>query len=594
MIFKDESEVIELIKSNQRVSEHIQLARNYTSELLALVDGEKFNDTLTQIENIESNKLYSPRKKRARDVKHLVSRVVNPTYNIFSARGGTKNYQYKKRTEEELKTILNIVSNNKDGKSLERYLEEKWVGLYHSDPAGVMWIRYEIGENIKCYPTYQDIFHVRNYKPKGQLVEWIVFEPTRVKYGEKEIEKWIVVDDLKQYTIYKDVDRYWLSQEPLETFEHPFGEVPVIINSDLTDRHGNRISPLHKIVPVLKEYAEDQSVKTLYKRTVGFPKSWVITPECKTCEGHRKVEGKECASCKGYGYAIQKDVNDVLRIPLTEAIQGNIKGADMMGHHSPDLEYLRWANEELDRLEGDCYYTRWGILSMNKIDGSAKTATEIMVDKQPQINELNKLSNVAEWIEWKHSEWVVNLVCPLKEKKEQATLIVYPRKYILDGIDSLQQAYEKAKENGDSSVILDDKFEDLISTKYKNDVEFLRYALIKSKVEPYLHYNIDEIFKVHGQKEAAKKMYFGKWWALLKEEEKKKEPSVLIEMLNNDFNKQYLGAENKTDNPIENQLGKIPLALQQLKNSRDGAIAAGDKQLADALGNKMDELLNSI
>jgi len=41
-------------------------------------------------------------------------------------------------------------------------------------------------------------------------------------------------------------------------------------------------------------------------------------------------------------------------------------------------------------------------------------------------------------------------------------------------------------------------------------------------------------------------------------------------------------------------IGKIPLALQQLALARMRADETGDTQLSKQLGNKMDELLNSI
>jgi hypothetical protein len=601
VIFKTDEDVINLLKENQQVTPEIKKARLYTTELLALVDGEGFINTIKKIENIESERLYKPRKLFSRDVQHLVSRIINPTYNVFSARGGSKSYNKDdKRKPELISKIQNIISGNKEGKSLEVYLEEKWVGYYHYDPAGVMWLRYYTGENMTAYPTYHEIFSIRNYKAKGQLVEWIIFEPEKINKSGKQIEKWIVVDDLKQYTIYKDGDVYSISTDALETFEHPFGQCPIIINSNLTDRLGNRISPLHKIIPVINEYAADQSVKTIYKRRSGFPKGFQAKPLCVTCKGHKYSDDKTlCATCDGSGFMIHKDVEEVFTIPIKEDGTMSIKGSDVMGHSSPDINYLTWASEEAERLENDCYYSVWGIISTAKLNNQAKTATEIMLDKQPQINQLNKISNVAEFIEWKFSEWIINLVDPLKEKNTQAALVVYPRRYILDGVDSMQARYEKAKENGDNAVILDDLFMDLISVKYKNDISYLYQALKKAKIEPHIHDSVERVLAIFGKKEAAKKMYFSKWWSGISEFDIKDKEEKLISKFESDFEKYYskIEIENESgvsENPIENQLGKIPLALQQLKNARDGAIGSGDNQLANAIGNKSKELLKSI
>ncbi len=554
MIFKDEQEVISLLKENTKCPPQIDWARKYSSELLALVEGENFLSTLRKVEGIESERIFNARKLFSRDVQHLVSRIINPTYNIFSARGGSKTYNKDKDRKPELSSkIQSIISGNNEGKSLERYLEEKWVGYYHYDPAGVMWLRYITGDNMTAYPTYHDIFSIRNYKPKGQLVDWIIFEfePVKTKDGNKELEKFVVVDDLKQWTVYKDVDKYFVSTEPLETFEHPFGQCPIIINSNITDRNGNRLSPLHKIIPVIKEYSADQSVKTIYKRRSGFPKSFQAKPLCLTCKGRKITEDKKaCAACEGSGFMIHKDVGEVFTIPIKEDGTMSIKGSDIMGFNSPDIQYLVWANEEAERLENYCYYSIWGIISSAKLNNQAKTATEIMLDKQPQINQLNKISNIAEFIEWKFSEWIINLVDPLKEKNTQAALVVYPRRYILDGIDSMQARYEKAKENGDNSVILDDYFEDLISAKYQNDISFLHEAIKKSKVEPHLHYSVEDVERIFGKKEAAKKMYFSKWWKILREHDKKNTEENLSKRFDLDFVNYYSTIEVENDKGV--------------------------------------------
>ena len=54
MIFKEESQIFNYIRENQKLDKWVSDAREYHKRLLALIDGEGFNDLLiNKIEHIE-------------------------------------------------------------------------------------------------------------------------------------------------------------------------------------------------------------------------------------------------------------------------------------------------------------------------------------------------------------------------------------------------------------------------------------------------------------------------------------------------------------------------------------------------------------
>lgn len=518
MKFQTPEAVIAYVKANKSVPVWVHDARIHTAELCALVNGEDFTKELIScIDKIESTQKAAVREKYARDIRDFFERLFLPIQNVFSSTGGVKNYQngqYKLSTAN-LKKLISTISNIRDGKSIERYIESQWMNLYHTDPSGVLWVTYTTVPELKVYPTYHSINVIRHYIPKGQLTECIVFEPR----NDGEYRYWTVLDDAKHWTVVQKGDDYMISTDPLQTYDHPFGTCPVIINSNIVDKYGKRLSPINCILPVVKEYARDQSVKTIYKLQQGFPKHWRLGMFCKTCQGTKKQGNNVCTDCNGKGEIMRIDVADETILPKPKQDDPVLTGDNIMGYSSPDLETWKQMTLELDWVECKTYETLWGVSPTLEIQ---KTATEIHYDMQPQINKLNKYADTAEWIEWTITEWCANAIDISKPKDKQISLIVYGRRYILEGIDTIQKKYEDAKAAGENNVVLDGIFDELLTVKFKNDPEWMRVELLKARTEPYLHNALKEIYDIFGAEEAARKVYFQRWWQNLTDAELQK------------------------------------------------------------------------
>jgi hypothetical protein len=426
--------------------------------------------------------------------------------------------------------LLAIISNVRDGKSIERYLQDQWMQLYHNDPAGVLFIQYKTtGDELEVYPTYQSIGSIRTYIPKGQLVDNILFEPIKLPEGKLS---WTLIDDAKQYAIIQNGDTFTISQDEYKTFKHPFGTCPIIINSNIIDKYGNRKSPIDIIIPAAKKYAHNLSVAEIYETLQGFPKHWRRAMVCKSCHGNKKVGTETCKDCSGKGEYGKGDVTDQVIIPMPENGDPVLTGDDIMGFSQPDLETMKALFDRLNDLEDKAYETLWGTAPMKKI---SKTATEIHYDTQPQINKLNSYADTAEWVEWMITEWLANAIDTTKEKDQSISLIVYGRRYILEGIDTIQEKYESAKKNGENNVVLDGIFDELLIVKFKNDPECMKIELKKDQCEPYLHQSVMEVNTIFGAQEAARKIYFQRWWRGLSDSDLQSDVIKLQDKFDIDF-----------------------------------------------------------
>jgi hypothetical protein len=128
------------------------------------------------------------------------------------------------------------------------------------------------------------------------------------------------------------------------------------------------------------------------------------------------------------------------------------------------------------------------------------------------INKLNVFADVAEWTEWYMMELACNFMIPTKQVDEPIVMVFYGRNYIIEPVSALLERYHTSKEKGDNTAILDKQLYEWVVSKYKTDVDSLNNELKRIKVEPYIHYTIDEVEKIFDKGEAQKKILFSRFW----------------------------------------------------------------------------------
>lgn len=513
MTFNNNEEAINAIKAHQQVCKQFLDMREQSKELKALVNGEGFIDELIdKIEIIESEKKALARKKYSRDIKDLFSRLFQPIDNIYYATGGVKDYEITNKTIK--KEYLSKIASIRDGKPLSEWVQQKAIQLFNTDPNGLIFLEYKTNPILDVYPTYKSIHSIRYYKSKGQICEYLIFEP----YLKDKKYYWRIVDDKFDRTFLQQGGS-WIIQENM-TFEHPFGQVPAVVCSNMSYVGKEyKIPAIDSIIGTAREYAQNQSILTLYKIFRGMPLFWKVVQFCGDCQGSGKTGDEVCGNCNGKGkYVGKTDVTDAIEVPLPEGDEKLLVGDNIGGYIAPPLEIWSQFNEELLLLEEKMYKSHWGtsfgIRTNNNVE---KTATEILFDKQPFENQLNKYADFAEYIEWKLSEWVLNLYDTSKNKDESQVTINLGRRYIIESYDVLLERYEKAVKAESNNIVLDKLFEEYLWSKFRNNIIDLQISLTKSKVEPYLHTTLQNVKLIFGDIEAQRKVLFHNFWLTVKD-----------------------------------------------------------------------------
>lgn len=524
MKFNSDEEALVVLKQHLQITPEFTTMRENSKELKALVNGTGFIDELiNKIEGIESATKAKARKDFSRDVKDTFARLFQPISNIYYASGGVKDFSGIK-SKSVLKTFLTKIANIRDGKPLSEWVQNYAIKLLNTDPNGLIFLEYKTTPNLDVYPTYKAINSVRFYKSKGQLLDFVIFEPKQVKLtGEdKTSTLWRIVDDLTDRTFKADGETFTIVEE--RTFEHPFGTVPALICSNIVVLGSEIREPaIETVLGLAREIARDQSFLTLYKIFKANPIFWRYVQYCGSCNGTGKTDKGNCTDCDGVGKIVTKsDVTDAVELPLPEDKDSPNIAPNIAGYISPDLEVWGKFEDTIEILEKKLYKTHWGTqYGMNSDNGKLvqgqKTATEVTADKQPLENQLNVYADYAEFTEWQLCEWILNLLDPTKRKEESKITINLGRRYAIESYDVLLQRYEDSKKAGENSVVLDKLFSEYLVAKYRNNPIDLQINLIKAQVEPYIHLTITEVNNIFGNLEAQRKILFQEFWQTLTE-----------------------------------------------------------------------------
>lgn len=529
----DESQVIEKLNDSLSVPKFIMEARERTKTLKALFDGDDFQDELSKIEHIEkSEDKWRARKKYSRSIVDLNERLFRYLDNVYSATGGTKIYDIK--GEQQKKTFIDTIRKVRGNQSLERWLQANWMPAYHSDPHGTIFIeskRLDDG-TAKPYPTYKSIESIRNYEWDGQNLEWIIFEPKTKLINRNHVSTYRIVDDEQDRTFRFDGGSFTIIPEL--TIKNEFGECPGLINSNITKvgREEIRLSPANNIIGLEQDYLRDQSILSIVKFLNGFKN--LVRPKvvCTTCRGVGKTGENTCKSCDGKGFKVNMDVTDEIILPI-DLNNPDLKIPDattLATYIGLDVETWDQYRKELQILDLMAHETIWGSHQVSNQDGSRKTertATEVWVNTQPVINRLNKYSDAAEFMEWQISEWIANFIDTTKDKDKKVITISLGRRFIIDPPDELLRVYREGKKDQVSASVSDKQLNEYLTAKYKNDPQQLRIELLKVKLELYVHYTIEQVNSIYGNKEAMKKGLFSDWWESLDQIDYEKDITAL-------------------------------------------------------------------
>jgi hypothetical protein len=463
-------------------------------------------DYIGKIDGVEKQTLSQLRKKYAKSNRDLFARFLRPLDNIWDAKGGGIYYNTSTANSDKLKAMVVDVYN---GFSLRSWIRNYIKPRYFDDPMGLIMMEVDPTNPNQTYPTYKSSADIYDAQLKGRSLEYLI-----LKTSDPVIFR--VIDDSFDRMVKKDDDKItFLNSKDYPVYINYFGKVPAKIISDIPKMgiDGLFESAVQNEIELAGEFLVDGSIRKLYKYRTGFPKEWRYPITCGTCTGTKTYKGNDCPDCNGTGY--QKDSPDntwIFQFPGKDGVGvDSPEISEKGGYVNPSLEYLQYADQDLDALEETIFETHWGTHQVGKSNDNAQpdTATARFIDVQPINNRLSLYASAFEDLETFASDHIGQINFNTSYK---GTSISYGRRFIIEGPDELFKKYSEASKGAMPISSLDDLYMDYLEAKFQNQPLELERQVKLMKVEPFFHLSLTNAkVLVADITIYNKKLLFGEW-----------------------------------------------------------------------------------
>lgn len=532
--------------------------------------------------------------------------------------------------------------------SVTNWLFSVCLKKYLTDPNGVIFIKplnYEVEptEFLQPFPMIFDCCDVKEFIDEEYAV---LNDPAGCYYtvlrGNKEVEKkgksYYVVDT-ERILKYDQVDakeNYTI----VEDYPHGLGRLPVFkLGGVICEAQGSEYlyeSRICGILPeldeALREYSDLQAAKVLHC----FPESWEHTSsECMTCKGtglrpntawYQGCEPTvpaqiDCSDCRGHGYIAAGPYSKML-----------IKPAEMGKHPVPnppkgyvikDIQIVKLMEDSVRQHIYDgmaaINFQELAEVPMNE-SGVAKA-----VDRDEQNNTVHAIAeDLVKIMDSTYSliaDYRYKDIYSFEEIDGMLPQIPVPEKFDLFSIKNLQEDLKNAKDNKVNPLIQNAMEVDYAGKLFNTDNSVRDMVAITIKLDPLASVSEDEKMSRLSNRGILPETYIissniNEFVQRAIDEDPTFTQKKLKEQKDKmtEYAKEVLGALDTAKKIINNipdeemeaaeeqggggneldQIGKLPLAIQQLSLAATRATESGDQALAKRLNKKVDELLKSV
>lgn len=558
-------EIIKIIEKG--ATDSIKLARKRAKKLNMHLTGKGVIEYLKQLDGYETHAQKLLREKLVKSNRSLFSFILRPTDKIFTAKGGSINYNVPNETQNFIKERVSDVA---DGLDIKKYLKKVVKSQYVIDPNGILFIDIDKGGMLETHVINSS--EILYYENKGNKVKSIIFEPYYKDIPKHEEDRLRVLgldyvkrEKEKKYyrVIDENYDRIYINdggkikEDVSQRIDNYFGFVPAIILGDEKDPNSKIFeSIVSDIVEDADGFLRRVSVTNVHELAHLYPRYWSYEQACTKCGGEgnysilikekqgetpAEYETQTCSSCAGSGIKTRTNPDD--EIILKAPDDGDpILAPNIAGYIQPDLQSAKFYNELIEKARNTMFQAMWG--TTYEQGGKRETATGRFLDAQPVQDRLRDISDTFAKL---HKFMLDCYGKVLLRNPRYESSVSYGNRYILESPDDILDKYMEASREKISEVATIDMRNRYFEAEYQNDQIGLVKRMKLSNIEPFPSLSVIDVSKMEfiSDIDKAKKAYFSTWVSTLTDAEIiLQSEQELREKLNDYINKLNL---NKND-----------------------------------------------
>ncbi|MEO0572586.1 MAG: hypothetical protein AAF039_12845 [Bacteroidota bacterium] len=478
----EENEVSELILSG--VDERIELARKQAQRINMHITGQNTKDYLEKLDNYENHAQRQLKEKLLKTNKSLFSFLLRPVDQVFSANGGSIQYNL---SETALASLKESTQDVNEGLSIKDFLRKKVFKNYIIDPNGFLMCDLDEfgGLSVNFYQTKEVFWYERN----GNKIEALIFNPYRNESDKEDDKEYFrVIDDVSDNIYVKDGDTVTLSED--ERLPNFFGFVPAHVVGDIYNINQPLFASfIEDVLDDAQERLRDVNTSVVHKLAHGYAKYWQYPEACTTCGGDGEikyecsdtgdVKTSVCPTCDGSGVKSRKDASDLMLIDIPRDGEQKI-APDVGGYINPSIEIWKQYKEDIKDIGDYMYECLWGSY-FSRDNQKEKTATESFTNTQIKNSRRQDLSKNFE----KLHKFILDCYGKILFGINYESSVSYGTKYNDESPEVLLETIFKATEKNISSSIIGDLQIKYYQSEYANDQIELTKKIKLYKVDPF-------------------------------------------------------------------------------------------------------------
>lgn len=538
MILNNEK-IVKLIEKG--ASDDIMLARKRAKKINMHLTGLGARDFLERLDGYETTAQKILREKLLKSNRSLFSFILRPSDKIFTAKGGSVNYNLPENLKNQLKSNISNVSDNLD---IKNYLKKVVKSHFIIDPNGILFI--DIDEQGMLESQIVQTKSILWYAKKGNRVQSIIFEPFKKEITKDQEIKYKAISDErlkkeKDKLYYRVIDQEYdkifvndggeISELVSERLNNYFGFVPALILGDQKcPNTGLYESIVSDIVEDADMFLRRVSVTNVHELAHLYPKYWSYEQACTKCGGEGEVSWETkpaesgnpaeyltqtCSSCGGTGHKTRTNASDelVLKTPMDGE---PILAPNVAGYVQPDLGSAEFYDKLLERAKNSMFQAMWGTTYQQ--GGKRETATGRFLDAQPVQDRLKDISYTFSRI---HKFILDCYGKVILGQKDYESAVYYGNRYILESPDDILDKYIETSRENVSDITKIDVRNRYFEAEYQNDPIGLSNRKKLANIEPFPSLSVIEVSKMEfiTNIDKAKKAYYSQWASTLTDAE---------------------------------------------------------------------------